>query len=73
MCDAELVRVGDRLDLDGLPPEGELTASGRERAADDLVEGGLAGAVVADQREDLAGPDLEARTAQCLEVAEMLR
>jgi hypothetical protein len=45
----------------------DRAAARRHDAADDVDQRGLAGAVRAEQREDLAAPDLEIRRLECLE------
>ena len=56
----------------GSPQYASVPESACDRAAQDLGQGGLAGAVVAHQREHLARPQVEVRTPQRLEVPEGL-
>ena len=42
-------------------------------AGEDLDERGFAGAILAEQRDDLAGADVDARVAEGVRAAELLR
>ena len=53
--DAEVLGLGGAATLTGLPSNVIVPSSGRVDPGDGLDEGGLAGAVVADQGDDLAG------------------
>src|SRR5512140_581731 len=55
-----------------LAAEEDLAAVGREEAADQVDEAGLAGAVGADQREDLAFDDAEVHVVDGARLAEVL-
>ena len=55
-----------------LPVDANLAGIGLQRAREDLDQRRLAGAVVADEREDLAVIEVEVDSAQCLDVAERL-
>ena len=76
-----LERHGDTGGAGGLGREGrERGSADRDRAggrrlhaAQDLQDGGLAGAVLAEQRVNLAGPDREADAVERPHAAEMLR
>jgi hypothetical protein len=68
----ERVRMVDRLDPRRFAPELELTVIGHERAADDLRERRLPGAVVADEGYDLAREQVDGRASQRLQVTEIL-
>ncbi len=59
------------LDLAAVEPDG--AGVGRVQARDQVEQRGLAGAVRADQRVDLAGADREAGVADGADAAEMLR
>src|SRR3546814_11209166 len=48
--------------------DGDLARTWRQRAADQLQERGLAGAVSPDDADRLAPRDVEVQCAQCLEV-----
>jgi hypothetical protein len=51
--------VARRVQLDGLAPEPDRAGVGPVQPGEDVREGGLAGTVLAEQRVDLARPDLE--------------
>jgi hypothetical protein len=61
------------VDLDLLALEDDLAAVRLVRPGDRLDERGLAGAVVADERNDLRGVDLEVDVGERLDRAEALR
>ena len=61
-----------RGELDRHAEDADLAAVRLDDAAHDLHQGRLAGAVVADEGDDLAAMDLHARAAQRLDVAEVL-
>src|SRR5262249_41171265 len=63
---------GGRGEVAPRPLEAHLAAALLQATGDDLHQGRLAGAVVAEQSHDLATFDLEADTAQGLDGAEML-
>src|SRR3546814_8810886 len=50
------------------PVDGDLARAWRQRAADQLQERGLAGAVSPDDADRLAPMDVKVQCAQCLEV-----
>jgi hypothetical protein len=58
--------------LVGRAAQHEAAGVGRVQAGDDVEEGGLAGAVGADQAVDLAGVDRDADVRQRLQAAEAL-
>src|SRR5882762_2423696 len=64
-----LVRFGPR---DHTAVKYHFAACRLEEARDAVEQGGLAGAVRPDQREDLAAPDLEAYTIDCHQASEAL-
>ena len=70
--DAELRRVLGRANRDRDPVHRDLAVVGREDARDDLHERRLAGSVVADEPDDLAGVDLEVHAVERLDGAEPL-
>ena len=70
--DAERGGVAGAVDGDRLAVEAELARVDGVDAADALDQGGLAGAVVADQRGDLAGVGGEVDVVQDLHRAEAL-
>src|SRR6267378_3392560 len=61
---AEAVHALGRQPRDVLAPEADASGVRREQPRDDVEEGGLAGAVRSDHREDLAGLDAEAHVRQ---------
>ena len=71
--DPELGRVLRAVDRDRLAVEEDLAGVVAVDAGDALDERRLAGAVVADERHDLAGPHLEVDIGQRLHGAERLR
>ncbi len=71
--DAEGVGVSRRVDVDRLPLHAEGASVGAVRPLQHAHEGGLARAVLADEREDLARPELQRDAAQGLHHAEALR
>ena len=70
--DARLGHLVHRAGLVGLAAELEAAAVGDVQAGDDVEEGGLAGAVGADQAVDLAALDGDAHVGQRLQAAETL-
>ena len=70
--DAELGRVTGGVDRDRLAVEAVLAGVGGVDAADALDQRGLAGAVVADERGDLAGVGGEVHITEDLDGAEAL-
>jgi hypothetical protein len=71
-CDPEGGRGLRAADVHRLAGEEDLALVGRVGAGDDLDQRGLAGAVVADEGDDLAGGDLEVDLRQGLHGAEPL-
>ena len=70
--DSEPGRIGGTRDRHGLPLEAETALVGRMDAGDHLDQRRLAGAVVADEGDDLAGTNLEVDVLQRLDRAEAL-
>ncbi len=70
--DPEVRRVLRALDVRGLAEEPELARVGQVHARDGLDERRLAGAVVADQGDHLAGVDVEVHVGERLHGAEAL-
>ena len=70
--DAELRRVLGGANGDRDPVHRDLTVVGRVDAGDDLHQRRLAGSVVADEPDDLAGVDLEVHAVERLDGAEAL-
>src|SRR5262249_34741751 len=68
--DAGAARVHRVLEVDLLAIEPDLALVGDRRAREAFDEGGLARAVVADHRENLAGAQLEIGPIQCGDLAE---
>src|SRR3954470_23726921 len=68
--DPQPARVERRVQLDRLALEDDLAGVGLVHAGQRLDQRRLAGAVVADERDDLAGVDGEARAAQGADAAE---
>ena len=66
---ARLVRIGDP---DRLPGDLDLAPVGLVNAAEDLGQRRLAGAVVADDREDLVLVNVERHVTQCADMAKAL-
>src|SRR3546814_13709742 len=63
------VESGPELQQGGdAPVDGDLARAWRQRAADQLQERGLAGAVSPDDADRLAPMDVKVQCAQCLEV-----
>ena len=71
-ADAELLRVLGRDRLVGLAVEEELALVGVVDAGQQLHQRRLAGAVLADQREDLAGVQVEVHVLERLDAGEAL-
>ena len=73
--DAVRARLERRMERDRLSVEADLAVirAGRMDAVEDLDEGRLAGAVLAEERMDLAAPDAEVDAAQRLDAGEALR
>ena len=67
--DPELLRGRRRTDINRSALEQQLAAVGADDAGDDLRQRALAGAVVADHRDDLTGIDGEARALQRVHVS----
>ena len=57
---------------DVVPQEGDRAAGSREEAADEVEDRGLAGAIGADEAQDLPGVDLEVEALDCREATEVL-
>ena len=70
--DAEVLGLGRATDPDGLAVEGDVAVVGGVDARDHLDERGLAGAVVADQGDDLTRPDVHVDVREGLDGAEAL-
>ena len=70
--DPQAARVERRVQLDRLALEEDLAGVGLVDAGQRLDQRRLAGAVVADERDDLVGVDGEARAAQRADAAEAL-
>ena len=70
--DAELLRADRAGDLDRLPVEREGAARRAMHAGEDLGEGRLAGAVLAQQRVDFARAQVEIDVAQHFDAGEGL-
>ena len=62
--------VGIQAD-DRLPLENDVAGRGRHHGADGVEQSGLAGAVGADDRDDLAGVHLHRQAVQGLEATEL--
>ena len=71
--DPEPVRVGHIADVHTPSVVDNLAGVGTVDAAEDLDERGFAGAVLAEQRVDLAGPQLEVHAVERHDAAEALR
>jgi hypothetical protein len=71
-ADAELVRRRDRVMLADCALDLDATPIGRERACEHLHERRLAGAVVADEPDALAGRDVEVDAFESAHGAEVL-
>ena len=71
--DPEFRRGLRRVELDTLPPERRLAVVRRLHARDRLDQGRLAGAVVAQEAHDLAGPHLQVDLLHGFDGAEALR
>ena len=71
--DTHRLGVGGAGEVDFAPIENDFTGIGFQAAGDDLDQGGLAGAVVAQERHHLARVDLEAYVVQGRDRAEALR
>src|SRR5919201_960343 len=69
--DPQPARVERRVDLDRPPVEDDLALVWLMDPGEDLDERRLAGAVVADERDDLVGEDGEVRAAQRADAAEV--
>ena len=72
-ADAELLRVGGILDVDGRAGQVNRATVGLVDAAEDLDQGGLAGAVLAHQGVHLARAEIEPGPGQRLHAGEGLR
>ncbi len=70
--DAEGLGLGRAAGPDGLAVEGDVAVVGRVDPRDHLDERGLAGAVVADQGDDLARPDVHVDVREGLDGTEAL-
>jgi hypothetical protein len=68
--DAQLGHPARRTVGDVAAFEGDATRVGVVEAADHVEQSGLAGAVRADDRQDLAATDVQAHPAHCLDAAE---
>ena len=66
-------RIGRAADRDGAPVERDLTFVGRGQPVQDVHQGRLPGAVLAEERVDLAGPDLEVDPIVCDDAGISLR
>ena len=60
-------------DRDGVAVEEDLALVGRRQPVQDVHQGRLAGAVLAEQRVDLAGPDVEVDRVVCDDARVALR
>ena len=72
-ADAEVLAFAHRGERGGAAVEGDLAGRGREGAGDDVDQRRLAGAVLADEADDLARRDAEVDAVQHGHVAEALR
>ena len=70
--DAAARRCGRGRALDALAGKRDRALIGRDLAGDHVEQGGLAGAVGADDGEELAGPDAEAHGVERLQAAKAL-
>ena len=72
-ADADVLAFAHRGERGGAAVEGDLAGRGREGAGDDVDQRRLAGAVLADEADDLARRDAEVDAMQHGHVAEALR
>ena len=71
-ADAQLHRLGRRIDADLLPAEIDVALRGLVQAEEDVHQGTLAGAVLAQERVDLPRPDVKIDVPVGVDVAEPL-